>query len=69
MLSTETVRGDRIAVGDQITEVDTPEGPFYRVVSRTPQTLTFTSDPIDEPDPLLVRVRAGSNCVLLRVAS
>lgn len=41
---TRIVPCSQIKTGDRITEMDTPEGPFYRVVRETAKTFWFAAE-------------------------
>jgi hypothetical protein len=58
-----------LAVGDWITEVDTPTGPWYRVIDVTPSTVTVDGRLDDDDDPLPVRMDFAASEAVLRRSS
>lgn len=65
MTQTRIVLAPAITVGDRITELDTPEGPFYDVVKLTAKRITVAMDdgfqttlPLRATDQLRVAVDA-----------
>lgn len=53
----EIVRTAEVVAGDWITEMDTPEGPFYLVAKVNAKSLLVHLDP-SEPDTLRLPFRA-----------
>jgi hypothetical protein len=52
-------KATEVTVGDYITEIGTPDGPFYPVVKVNAKSLVV--DASDDGEPLLVRVPVGAN--------
>jgi len=54
--TTRIVRMTELGIGDKITEVDTPSGPFYTVVRQTPASVFVRyagPDALDDDEPVM----------------
>jgi len=53
-MTTEIIATAALRLGDRITEIDTPDGPFYTVVRETAKSVWFDSAPDTDPCPIRI---------------
>ncbi len=68
---TTKVRSSEVRVGDRITEVGTPDGPFYPVLKVNRTSIVIDADDCygtEDADPLPIRTPFRSTDVVLRAS-
>jgi hypothetical protein len=56
----------KLLPGDEITEIDSPQGPWYRVLLIDPTSLTLDGRLPGDEEPLVVSVPLGASGAVLR---
>lgn len=57
-MNSQITKASEVRQGDLVTETDTPDGPFYRVLKVNPKSLVLDASG-DPSDPLPVRLPFG----------
>jgi hypothetical protein len=68
MTKTERVEAKTLKAGDMITEIDTPDGPFYPVVKVNAKSIVVDAAEEWDDTPLPVRLPIAAGTLVLRVA-